>query len=57
MKGKENIVKTMNKHNNDYFKDKKIINDRKKKEKEMKLNYHALMISLSLTCPIKFSQL
>lgn len=56
MKGKENIEWTMRKHNNDYFKDEKIINDGKKKKKEMKLKYHALMISLSQTCPIKFSQ-
>jgi len=45
----------MSKHKNDYFKDEKIINDGKKKE--MKLKYHALMISLSQTCPIKISQL
>ena len=57
MKGKENREWTMSKHNNDYFfKDEKIINGGKKKKKEMKLKYHALMISLSRTCPIKFSQ-
>jgi len=55
MKGKENKEWTMSKHKNDYFKDEKIINDGKKKKKEMKLKYHALMISLSQTCPIKFS--
>ena len=36
-----------NEQNNDYFKDEKIINDGKKKKKEMKLKYHALMTSLS----------
>jgi len=33
MKGKENREWTMSKHNNDYFKDEKIINDGKKKKK------------------------
>ena len=57
MKGKENREWTMSKHNNDYFKGEKIMNDGKKQKKEMKLKYHPLMISLSQACPIKFSQL
>ncbi len=56
MKGKENKEWTMSKFN-DYFKDEKIISEGKKQKREMKLKYHALMISLSQTCPIKFSQL
>jgi len=57
MKGKENREWSMSQHNNVYFKDEKIINDGKKKKKEIKLKYHALMISLSQTCSVKFSQL
>ena len=44
----------MSKHNNDYFKDEKIINDGKKKKRKMKLKYYALMISLSQTCQSNF---
>ena len=54
MKGKEKREWTMSKHNNDYFKDEKIIND-EKKGNEVEIS--CTNISLSQTCPIKFSQL